>query len=82
MGTKNTVWLVSGGTSYYLSGGGSGQTAYAGSGTPWTAESTTPYELSLNDAVPIWVPTPAPATVLYSGGPPFVKGRRPVYPFG
>lgn len=79
MGTKNTVWLVSGGTSYYLSGGGSGQTAYAGSGTPWTAESTTPYELSLNDAVPIWVPTPAPATVLYSGGPPFANGRRPVY---
>lgn len=79
MGTKNTVWLISGGTNYYLSGGAAGQTSYAGSGTPWTAEATSPYELSLNDAVPIWVPAPAAANTIYSGGPPFANGRAPVY---
>jgi hypothetical protein len=79
MGTKNTIWIISGGTNYYLSGGANTQTVYAGSGTPWTSEATSPYELSLNDATPIWIPTPAPANVLYSGGPPFAIGRQPAY---
>jgi hypothetical protein len=74
--TKNTVYLVSGGTNYYLSNAGD---AYNGSGTPWTAENTTPYELSLNSSTPIWAPGPAPAAVIYGGGPPFRWGSNPLY---
>ncbi len=66
--SKNTVYIISGGTNYYLSGGGTTQTAYAGSGTPWTAESTSPYELALNEFSPLWVPSPAPGVLLVSGG--------------
>jgi len=80
MGTKNTIALISGGTTYYLSGGAATQTSYAGSGTPWTAESTTPYELSLNDTTGnIWVPQAAPAQTIWSGGPSFRLGRSPLY---
>lgn len=65
--TKNTVWLISGGTNYYMSGAAGG--SYTGSGTPWTSESTSPYRLALNDvAGPSYVPTPAPGTAQYSAG--------------
>lgn len=66
--TKNTVSIISGGTTYYLSGGGSGLIRYSGSGTPWTSESTTPFQLSLNDEAPIWVPSAAPGVVVTSAG--------------
>lgn len=65
---KNTVSILSGGTSYYLSGGALTQTVYDGSGTPWTAETTTPYELSLNDRTPIYAPTAAPGMPVVSAG--------------
>jgi hypothetical protein len=78
MGTKNTVAIISEGVTYFLSGPGT--TNYTGSGTLWTVESTSPYTLSLNDATGgIWVPTPAPAQVIYGGGPPFSLGKRPLY---
>lgn len=64
--------LISGGTSYYLAGR---KTAYTGSGTPWTAQATTPFDLSLNDATPIWTPAPAPGVPIFGGGPPFRLGR-------
>jgi len=79
VGTKNTIYLISGGVNYYLSGGAPTQTPYNGSGTPWTSEATTPYELSLNDATgSIYVPQPAPVQTTYSGGPPFMNNRVPV----
>lgn len=73
MSFDNVVYLISSGTNYYLSG--STTTPYTGSGSPWTAENTTPYRLSLNDATPIWVPTPAPTHTIFSGGPPITNGR-------
>lgn len=79
MGTKNTIYLISGGVNYYLSGGGGSQVPYSGSGTPWTAESTSPYELALNDITGAeYVPQPAPVQTIYSGGPPFMNNRIPV----
>lgn len=80
MGTKNTVYLIAGGTNYYLSGQATpSQVKYAGSGTPWTVESTSPYELANNDVTgSVWVPEPAPRQTLYSGGPPFRNGRTPI----
>jgi hypothetical protein len=77
MSFDNSIYLVSGGTNYYLSG--STKTNYTGSGTPWTAENTSPYRLSLNDSSPIWVPQPTPATMQFTGGPPFRIGSSPLY---
>lgn len=77
MAFDNIVRLISGGVSYYLSG--STTTYYPGTGTPWTTENTSPYKLSLNDGSPIWVPQPSPGQMIYSGGPPFSNGRRPLY---
>jgi len=77
--TKNTVRLIFDSVDTYLSGGASTQTEYTGSGTPWTAESTTPYELSLNDATPIWVPTAPVSQAIYGGGPPFRIGQTLAY---
>ena len=67
--------LISGGVNYYLAGGSAAQVPYAGSGTPWTVQTTTPFELSLNDATPIYTPAPAPTVPILGGGPPFRLGR-------
>jgi len=67
--------LISGGVTYYLAGGSAAQVPYAGSGTPWTVQTTTPFELSLNEATPIWTPAPAPTVPILGGGPPFRTGR-------
>jgi hypothetical protein len=79
MAAPNTVAIISGGTTYNFWNASGTRTPYAGSGTPWTSAATSPYTLSNNDATPDWVPGPAPASIIATGGPPFSLGSRPLY---
>lgn len=79
MASPNTVAIISGGTTYNFWNASGTRTPYAGSGTPWTSAATSPYTLSNNDATPDWVPGPAQASIIATGGPPFSLGSRPLY---
>lgn len=75
----NTVAIISGGVTYNFWDGSGAQTDYTGANTPWTTAAGSCYALANNTtAGPVWVPQAAPATMIYSGGPPFAIGRQPV----
>lgn len=79
MAAPNTVAIISGGTTYNFWNASGTRTAYTGSGTPWTSAATSPYTLSNNQVTPDYVPQPAPASIIATGGPPFSLGSRPLY---
>jgi hypothetical protein len=75
----NTVAILSGGSSYFFNDGTAAPTDYTGANSPWTNAVGSCYVLANNTtAGPIWVPQAPVAQMIYSGGPPFAIGRKPV----